>query len=1025
VIAVYIEATAEETEARLLNGLRKRRPALPANLSLKETLAALRRGQGIPVGKKVLIILDQFEQWLHAKKEEANTDLVQALRQCDGGRVQCIVMVRDDFWMAATRFMRELEVRLVEGENSAAVDLFDLDHARKVLAAFGRAFGKLSENSGEMDRQQKEFLKQAVAGLAQEGKVVSVRLALFGEMMKGKHWTPASLKAVGGTEGVGITFLEETFSAATAPPGHRYHQKAARAGLKGLLPETGSDIKGHMRSYDELLEASGYGSRPKDFEDLIRILDNEVRLITPTDPEGKEADGDAVLSTRPGQKYYQLTHDYLVHSIREWLTRKQKETRRGRAELLLADRAAVWNARPENRQLPSPWQWLQIQWFTAKKNWTAPQRKMMGKATRYHALRGFVVAACLLLLGLVGRESYGRLKAHTLRDRLLEATTADVPVIVKDMAPYRRWLDPLLHEAYAQAKEENDRRKQLHASLALLPVDSGQVEYLYGRLLQAQPQEVIVIRGALQGHQQALTERLWIHLENPQNDPDQRLRAACALAAFAPADPRWEKVRGDVTAALVVQKPFVIAQWTDALKGVGRWLISPPADFLVDETRGVAERGLITTVYGTYAADVPDAYVRLETQLNEESEPPASVDAKITLAKRRASVGVALLVLGRTEKVWPLFEHRADPTLRSYLIDRGSPGGVDPKVLTARLEEEKEVSVRRAILLSLGEYGLDRLSQVQRQNTRPWLLHLYREEVDPGIHGAAEWLLRQWQATAELNKIDQELATGKVEGKRQWYVNRQGQTMVLLAEAGEFWMGEGKDRHRQNIGRSFALTSKEVTVEQFRRFRKDHVYSKDKAPSSDCPVTNVTWYDAAAYCNWLSEREGIPKEQWCYVPNDAGQYAAGMKMAPNYLRRTGYRLPTEAEWEYACRAGAETGYSFGEPDDLLGKYGWYAGNSPSRTQSVGTRRPNDNGLFDMHGNVWEWCQSFERSFAAGVNALKDIDDIVAINTKEKRALRGGAFNPRASLVRSAFRGMSVPSDRTFNIGFRPARTFTP
>ena len=111
-IAVYVEATAEETETRLLNGLRKRCPALPGNLGLKETLAALRRGQGIPAGKKVLIVLDQFEQWLHAKKEEENTELVQALRQCDGGRVQCIVMVRDDFWMAATRFMRELEIRL-------------------------------------------------------------------------------------------------------------------------------------------------------------------------------------------------------------------------------------------------------------------------------------------------------------------------------------------------------------------------------------------------------------------------------------------------------------------------------------------------------------------------------------------------------------------------------------------------------------------------------------------------------------------------------------------------------------------------------------------------------------------------------------------------------------------------------------------------------------------------------------------------------------------------------------------------
>jgi eukaryotic-like serine/threonine-protein kinase len=452
VLAVYLEATASETEARLLNGLRKRCPALPANVGLIETLAALRRGQGIPVGKRVLIVLDQFEQWLHANREEENTDLVGALRQCDGGRVQCVVMVRDDFWMAVIRFMRELEIRLLEGQNSAAVDLFDMDHARKVLAAFGRAFGKLPENPDETSKEQKEFLKQAVSGLAQEGKVICVRLALFAEMMKSKLWTPASLKAVGGTEGVGITFLEETFSAATAPPEHRYHQKAARADLKVLLPEIGSDIKGHMRSYPELLEASGYGNRPKDLDDLIRILDNEIRLITPTDPEGKDADGESVLQTKPGQKYYQLTHDYLVHSIREWLTRKQKESRRGRAELLLADRAAVWNARPENRQLPSLLQLLQIRWLTQKKNWTPPQRKMMQKAGRYHAVRGLVVAVFLALLGWGGYETHGTLKAHALRDRLLDANMADVPTIVKEMESYRRWIDPLLRSASSEAE---------------------------------------------------------------------------------------------------------------------------------------------------------------------------------------------------------------------------------------------------------------------------------------------------------------------------------------------------------------------------------------------------------------------------------------------------------------------------------------------------------------------------------------------------------------------------------------------
>ena len=90
-----------------------------------------------------------------------------------------------------------------------------------------------------------------------------------------------------------------------------------------------------------------------------------------------------------------------------------------------------------------------------------------------------------------------------------------------------------------------------------------------------------------------------------------------------------------------------------------------------------------------------------------------------------------------------------------------------------------------------------------------------------------------------------ELATDKVEGKRQWYLHGQGQTMVVIANAGEFWMGEGQERHRQKIGRSFAVASKEVTVEQFLRFRQDHQYNKERAPTPDCPVGSVTWYNAA------------------------------------------------------------------------------------------------------------------------------------------------------------------------------------
>ncbi len=194
-----------------------------------------------------------------------------------------------------------------------------------------------------------------------------------------------------------------------------------------------------MRSRQELLEASGYTSRPRDFDDLLRILDDELRLITPTDPEGKEEAAPA--TALAGAKYYQLTHDYLVPSLRDWLTRKQKETRRGRAELLLADRAAVWNARPENRQLPSLLQWLQIRWLTAKKNWTPPQRRMMQKAGRYQAVCGLAAAFLLLLLGWGGYEGYGWLRAESLVESIVTAETAETPGLVKQLPAYRRWAD--------------------------------------------------------------------------------------------------------------------------------------------------------------------------------------------------------------------------------------------------------------------------------------------------------------------------------------------------------------------------------------------------------------------------------------------------------------------------------------------------------------------------------------------------------------------------------------------------------
>jgi hypothetical protein len=255
-------------------------------------------------------------------------------------------------------------------------------------------------------------------------------------------------------------------------------------------------------------------------------------------------------------------------------------------------------------------------------------------------------------------------------------------------------------------------------------------------------------------HKEALVEPLWVVLENASADPDQRFRAACALAAFAPDDPRWDKVRDDVAGKLAAQKPFEMARWTEVLKPMRKTLLLPLAAFLEDDKRSPAERGLIANIYGSYAADVPDAQARLEQRLADTSAPDALPEKKLELTKQQANIAVGLLVMNRGERVWPHLKHSPDPMLRSFLIERLGPGGVDARMLLARLDEEKDTSIRRALLLSLGEFGLDKLP-AEQQKLLPRMLDLYRNDPDPGIHGAARWLLKQWRAEEKIQEIDE------------------------------------------------------------------------------------------------------------------------------------------------------------------------------------------------------------------------------------------------------------------------------
>jgi formylglycine-generating enzyme required for sulfatase activity len=898
-------------------------------------------------------------------------------------------------------------------------------------------------------------------------------------MVKGRPWTPATLREVGGTRGIGVAYREETFGDRTPHPRLRLHQNAARAVVQALLPERGTDIKGNMQSYDKLLVASGYARRPQDFEELLRILDGDVRLITPTEPGGPEAPG-GQQPAATGERHYQLTHDYLVPSLRDWLARKQKETRRGRAELRLAERAADWNARPESRLLPAWWEWLNIRLLTRKRGWTPPQRRMMRQAGRYYAVRGAALAVALVLATLaIGEEVVVEGKAEhaaALVKRLLAADVVQVPGVIAEMEGYLRWADRLLRQHSEQAPEES--RQKLNASLALLPVDDGQAEYLSGRLLKANPVELPVIRDALYGHRDALAGRLWAVLEDGKGDPDRRFRAACALATFDEADrQRWLGVTPFVADRLLVGVQWNPRDYEHLLRTLGPVrdrLVGPLAEVFRSGRRPEADRLWATSILSVYAAGraevladllldaEPKQFAMLFPKVETYGERAAALcqetldralDKEETeadrerLAKRQANAAVALLRMYQPDKVWPLLRHSPDPRVRSYLIHRLGPEGSDARAIVHRLGEEPDVTIMRALILSLGpeEFG----EQARTPGLVERLRETYRTAADPGLHAAAEWLLRQWKqeqwlGEAEaawakdregrekrLDQIRKELLKEEEGAKPRWFVNGQGQTMVVVPGPVEFLMGsppaegersEDEGQHRRRIGRTFAIAAKAVTVRQYLESRKGHEYQTARAPSEDCPVIGTDWHLAACYCNWLSEREGIPPGQWCYETDGRGRVK---RLKEGYLGLAGYRLATEGEWEYACRAGALTSRYYGESEELLAKYGWYARNAEERSWPVGLKKPNDLGLFDLHGDVYTWCQESYQTYPAarGGGAIEDKEDKLYVEDTEGRVLRGGSFSYQASFVRCASRRRLGPTNRYYNVGLRPARTF--
>lgn len=1569
IIPIYIEATPDDTETRLLRAVRKALPDAEGG-SLKEILSVVRRRKLVPSGGKLLLVLDQFEQWLFVEKNYAKASLTDALLQCDGSTVQAIVMVREDFWISVSRFLRELDVPIVERENSAMVDLFDLDHSAKVLGLFGKAYGKLPDSTKDWNQDQNEFVRQAIQGLSHDEKVISVRIAVLADMMKQKAWTTAALQAVGGIEGVGVTFLEEMFGSRHAPIQHRQHEEAVRGLLASLLPSIGTDIKGSMQSAASLQKAAGYENKPREFQDLMEILDKNLRLITPVD-ESSGADGGTSRS-------YQLAHDYMVPSLRDWLTRKQRETKKGRAELKLAERAAAWGVNQESKQLPTFVEWFQIRRLTDREGWKESESQVMRAATRFHVQRMSVILGSLLAVIAAGSWIWSRIEHQRREDSAaataqswLNAGVDQLKQIAPEIPSKAAWIADDFERSLTDpaSTEETKLRAILGLHRAGSPVSSEQWKSVANAMLAYEPSDFLTVCELLRDANASLREPFATILNNPEHSKDHRLRAAAALAAHEPDGAEWQQpaIAQFAATEVAASNPIYLQAWRQAFQpvaarvlpflelqfaeaktseiernilanliaeyakndaetlasmvavsdaknyptlfqplrenreaGVGalqkildaelrptwndptlhpawkdvapgtklrieqahgmlaerfayvqdmpleqflevaeslrasgyrptrvrawQWQQSPriasiltrdgkpwriesnlsakelpkiedPAvkeDLVLDDlcalptteggdprflalwsksamddeerrvlvdatedelskinnelskTHGAMRIAVRTTPQGErrytaiffsqqksssmywrheggnllfrpqidiavakpnarslasmasqqkivdnyegseplrenavsdaqtgynvalalynvgnhtkaleicdaclaanpkdanlvlaralalarlkrvddaktaledylplapdesfrayakiqvdFLTDGPDAAATtieqfrqafssdtgslynvfcaislcagmtddeqfsqryralaievleqlvaagysdgsqlindidlislheqprfletidrlapftpqpiagiwsvdtaIETQVlpdvspnegrgwidpeqvseyiaegwrptaiavNDWGDSPASNpspyaaivltrqlvpdEGKEALAKRQARCAIALYHMGEKDRVWKLFKAlQPDARLRSYFQAYLPDYGSDPAALIAEFLNRKPTPKSSDMLaepslaplaISIGDFAEAKLlSEEQMAPVRNHALRLYIEDIDPGVHGACEWLLRKLEAKDAIASAMEDLATGDRVGERRWYQTKTGGHTFALFEPAEFVMGSpiseveryggaketNESRHRRTIDYRFAIGMHEITIEQFSRFRSNHGFNRNYSREDDAPANVITWFDAVAYCNWLSKQENIPPDQWCYVIDP--QDSTNVTIPANILQRVGYRLPTEAEWEYACRAGSITARPYGETKELLGRYAWYADNSGTQfALPVGSMRPNDFGLFDMLGNIFEWNHQGYYSYPLSRNAPSDSSGNLIVPKDRPRLLRGGSFDYLALFVRSSLRSDFLPVSRLTNCGLRASRTY--
>lgn len=454
----------------------------------------------------------------------------------------------------------------------------------------------------------------------------------------------------------------------------------------------------------------------------------------------------------------------------------------------------------------------------------------------------------------------------------------------------------------------------------------------------------------------------------------------------------------------------------------------------------------------------------LQARLRKLDRTPESGSEVVS---QKANLILALIRMSNAE-VWQRLKRTSDNSVSTEVIERLAPASTSVDLLLKKMDELKVTNANpdalAIILLALGQYTDGQLPQSRRNDiVQRQLIGIFKNHDDARVHSCARWLMNQWGFGGQVHELETvELCRELPAPGKNWHVDMSGNTFVIF-EPGDFDMGAGGELpHRHRIPRRFGICIHETTIADFQKFvaatllRNEKQLESLNASDDDrakkvldaeikkltrtldtmsqmeqgFPVTNVDYFESLAYCRWLSDKHGLGPslpgiEQLEKIKSEGKDIGYGFID----LEKPGYRLPTAGEWEFACRVGTNTIRSFGTNEERLSKFAWFVSNSGNSTHPVAELKPNEAGLFDMLGNVSEWCLDwFQRDFPAGWQPRAEENPLIDFTDNRQapfREYRGGSFDKELNEVRTSQR-FGTANNKIFRyLGFRIARTYPP